>query len=233
MRVLLAAFVLTVLIGLTTTPSAAQFVSFPASAAVAMPSPLTTSAEAAGIAEMVRGANGRGRRWIRRPGIVVVTSVLPFDGFKRKTYVATEDVIDPLEAARLAQDLTDGLGVLTGDRFRDFANVRFERPAAGERVPILRDGQIVVGRFHGIATALNAVGYGGRLARPDGTITSGTIMLDSEYDRTDALHRLLRLHELGHALGYNHVKSQRSIMNPTLGSEPTDFDRRVALIAFR
>jgi predicted Zn-dependent protease len=47
------------------------------------------------------------------------------------------------------------------------------------------------------------------------------------------MRRLLRIHELGHALGYNHVKSRRSIMNPTLGSEPTDFDRRAAMVAFR
>ena len=58
-------------------------------------------------------------------------------------------------------------------------------------------------------------------------------MLDSEYDRTGgAMRRLLRIHELGHALGFNHVTSRPSVMNPTLGSEPTDLDKRVALIAF-
>ena len=76
------------------------------------------------------------------------------------------------------------------------------------------------------------VGDGGRTARADGTITSGTVLLDEDSDRDAERHRLLRIHELGHALGYNHVASERSVMNPTIGAEPTPFDRRVARIAF-
>jgi len=44
--------------------------------------------------------------------------------------------------------------------------------------------------------------------------------------------RLLRTHELGHALGFNHVKSRVSIMNPRIGPEVTAFDRQVAMLAF-
>ena len=170
---------------------------------------------------------------MRRPGLVVITSVLHFEGGVRRDYAATSATISDADAAAMARDLTEGLGVLTSGAFTEFASVTFERADEGERILVMRDGQIVVGRFEGIARALKAVGYGGRLARTDGTIASGTVMLDEAYDRTDALRRLLRIHELGHALGYNHVKSQRSIMNPTLGSEPTEFDRHVALVAFR
>ena len=45
--------------------------------------------------------------------------------------------------------------------------------------------------------------------------------------------RLLRIHELGHALGYLHVTSRTSIMNPSIGPEPTDFDRAASKIAFQ
>jgi hypothetical protein len=44
---------------------------------------------------------------------------------------------------------------------------------------------------------------------------------------------LLRIHELGHALGYQHVTSRTSIMNPALGPEPSQFDREGAIIAFQ
>ena len=57
--------------------------------------------------------------------------------------------------------------------------------------------------------------------------------LDRDFDRGDARRRLLRIHELGHALGYQHVRSRTSIMNPAIGSEPTDFDRAGASIAFQ
>jgi hypothetical protein len=182
--------------------------------------------------EMLRGAAGRERRWAHRPHLIVVTSVLHFGDGIRPDYIATAETISHRDASGLADDLSGGLNVLTATAFDTFASVRYEAAAAGDRVRVLRDGVIVVARFRGIAEGLGAVGYGGRLARADGSIASGTVMLDSTYDRTDGLRRLLRLHELGHALGYNHVTSQPSIMNPILGSEPTDFDRRVALIAF-
>ena len=185
------------------------------------------------IDEMLRGPAGTERRWTRRPALVVVTSVLQFEGGVRRDYAATSERLSERDVDELVDDLSAGLSLLTGDAFDEFASVRRERAFAGAQVPVMRDGQIVVARFRNVRQALNAVGYGGRTARPDGTISSGTVMLDNEYDRTDHLRRLLRIHELGHALGYNHVKSRQSIMNPTLGSEPTDFDRRVALVAFR
>jgi hypothetical protein len=73
---------------------------------------------------------------------------------------------------------------------------------------------------------------GGAFGR-DGRIVGGSIMLDDEYDRTSGMRRLLRIHELGHALGYHHVESRISIMNPRIGAEPTVVDRDVARLAFR
>jgi hypothetical protein len=57
--------------------------------------------------------------------------------------------------------------------------------------------------------------------------------LDRDFDRNDSRRRLLRIHELGHALGWQHVTSRTSIMNPAIGPEPTDFDRAGAVIAFQ
>ena len=80
---------------------------------------------------------------------------------------------------------------------------------------------------------MKTLGFGGRRTRKDGTISAGAILLDSEFDRTSAKRRLLRTHELGHALGYNHVHARASIMNPQIGAEPNEFDRAAATIAFR
>ena len=80
---------------------------------------------------------------------------------------------------------------------------------------------------------MKTLGFGGRRTRTDGTVTAGAILLDNEFDRSDAKRRLLRTHELGHALGYNHVRSRPSIMNPEIGPEPNAFDREAAVIAFR
>jgi hypothetical protein len=193
----------------------------------------TGASDARAVEEMLHGKSGRHSRWTERPSLVVVRTVLQFEGGQRKQYAATRGELTIAESEQMAEELREGLRLLTGDTFSSFASVRFERVAPGTHVPMDRSGVIVAGRFRGVRKTLNAAGYGGRTIRADDSIASGTVILDNEYDRTDGRRRLLRYHELGHALGYNHVESQRSIMNPTLGTEPTEFDRRVAAIAFR
>jgi hypothetical protein len=59
------------------------------------------------------------------------------------------------------------------------------------------------------------------------------MFLDRDFDRDDSRRRLLRIHELGHALGYLHVRARTSVMNAVIGPEPTDFDGAAASIAFQ
>jgi len=193
---------------------------------------LTPTADARAMDEMLRGTVGRERRWMQRPNLVVVTTVMAFADGARTDFTTVDARLSDEEAKALVADLTAGLEVMSGGTFKRFGSVRFESPAAASQVRVVRNGDIVVGRFRGVRDSLKAVGYGGRTARANGTITGGTVMLDEDYDQSTQQSRLLRIHELGHALGFNHVDSLRSIMNPTIGTEPTDFDRRVARIAF-
>ena len=228
-RVVLSALLLAILGAVTSAQQQAS--SAPVLARAVTPA-TGESADARAIEEMLRGTSGRDRRWATRPHLVVLTTVMAFTEGPRTDYTATAVSLSPADVRWLVKDLTAGLALLSGGTLDAFASVRFETPDAGTAVRVVRDGEIVVARFRGVRDILDAVGYGGRTTRKDGTITSGTVMLDEEYDRGDQRRHLLRMHELGHALGYNHVESQRSIMNATLGAEPTDFDRKVARIAF-
>ena len=169
---------------------------------------------------------------MQRPNLVVVTTVMAFVDGARTDFTTVDARLSDEETKELVADLTAGLEVLSGGTFKRYGSVRFESPGVASQVRIVRNGDIVVGRFRGVRDSLKAVGYGGRTTRANGTITGGTVMLDEDYDQSTQQPRLLRMHELGHALGFNHVDSLRSIMNPTIGTEPTDFDRRVARIAF-
>ena len=100
-------------------------------------------------------------------------------------------------------------------------------PAAGDRVNVeVRNHR---GRYTGSCPR-------GHRLRPgrndDGSITGGTTFLDQAWI-VDSRRRLLRIHELGHALGYLHMTRRPSIMNPAIGPEPTEFDRAGAIIAFQ
>jgi len=138
-----------------------------------------------------------------------------------------------LRMQELVVDLTAALRVLTNNTFEQFAHVEYANVPAGSRASIVRQKQIVVGRYRGVRSLTHTLGFGGRRTRPDGTIFGAAVVLDSEFDRTSEMRRLLRTHELGHALGYNHVESRASIMNPRIGAEMTDFDRQIVRAAFQ
>lgn len=178
------------------------------------------------------GSTGGPQRWKQAPELTILISVMAYRPGGDVDYVATHETLTDAEADELMRDLTDGLALLTADRFRQFSAVTRVVVPAGTTARVSRPDQIVAGRFDGLRRSVKTLGFGGRRARKDGTIASGAILLDSEFDATSTKRRLLRTHELGHALGYNHVHSRASVMNPSLGTEPNDFDRQAALIAF-
>lgn len=182
--------------------------------------------------EMFRGT-GRLQRWTAAPALVVLGSVMQYHSIGAEEYEATSEQLTDDEVTLLVQHLTEGLSLLTGDRFVSFSSVEVERPATGTRVNTLRTGAIVVGRYRGVQSLATTIGLGRWSTRGDtAEVVGGAIYLDRHFDQSNEARRLLRIHELGHALGYRHVSKRTSIMNAALGSAPTEFDRDGAMIAF-
>ena len=183
--------------------------------------------------EMARGRNGRLQRWTSRPALVIVGTVMKFSPERADRYEAMSERLSSDDVTGLTNHLNEGLALLTGGTFSSFASVKVEWPAAGEQVAVQRTGTIVAGRYSGIESLTQAVGLGNAAEQPDGSIAGGTIWLDRDFERNEGPRRLVRIHELGHALGYGHVTVRTSVMNPSLGPAPTEFDRAAALIAFQ
>jgi hypothetical protein len=182
--------------------------------------------------EMFRTSNAQLQRWTSRPALVILAAVMDYRNTSDQTYTATGEQLTDAELEQLRAHLIEGLAFLTGNTYTSFASVEIERPAGGARVNTLRAGQIVVGRYNGVTNLAKTIGYGMWSEQPDGSIGGGAMYLDRNFDKDDNRRRLLRIHELGHALGYQHVESRISIMNPSIGPEPTEFDRGGAIIAF-
>ncbi|HXW06919.1 MAG TPA: hypothetical protein VD833_16930 [Vicinamibacterales bacterium] len=183
--------------------------------------------------EMFRKSNERLQRWTTRPGLVVLGSVMRYRSTTGSEYEAEAEQLSEEEVSEMIAHLTEGLAILTGNTFTSFASVEVERPAAGTRVDTLRANRIVAGRYNGIVTFARTIGYGQWSETSTGAIVEGALYLDRDFDSNDGRRRLLRIHELGHALGYQHVTARVSIMNPSLGPDVTDFDRHGAVIAFQ
>jgi len=187
--------------------------------------------DAASVREFLEGSTGRRDAWKTAPGLVIVTSVMDYaTGDLPSGFPATSDNLTDDEVAQLTVDLNRAFQELTGGVFERFSSINIETARAGQLLKVIRPGQIVVGRFRGVQTQTGNLGYGGRSTRK-GAINGAAVILDADFDRTSDRRHLLRTHELGHALGYHHVESRPSVMNPRVGSDLTDFDRAVVRLA--
>jgi hypothetical protein len=204
-----------------------------ASSEVTRVSVIPASFDLVAFDEMFRYDNGRLQRWTSSPALVVVASTMALTSTSAESFPASGEQMTPEEVTQLVAHMTEGLALLTGNTYTSFQSVEIERPGAGEKVTVARAGKIVVGRYTGIVSLANTIGYGRWSTLSDGTVVGGSMYLDRDFDKNDSRRRLLRIHELGHALGYQHVTSRTSIMNPAIGPDPTDFDRAGALVAFQ
>lgn len=194
---------------------------------------IASNIDLASFDQMFRASGGL-HRWTSRPALVIVRRPLIFTNASDDSFVASsEDLLAPDEEARLIEDLTGGLVDLTAGALSSFAAVAFDTPEPGARVNVKRADAIVVGRYRGLTDATTYWGYGRWSTRGE-AVAGGIILVDADFDSSGTRYRRsLRVHELGHALGCDHVTLRASVMNPDARSMPNDRDREAARIAFQ
>ena len=172
-------------------------------------------------------------RWTTAPRVIVQSRVLKFEGVNGADYPATAAEMSTPEVSALLGDLNWGLPQLTGGTFTGFAGEDRELAYVNERVSVIRNGAIVVARYEGLTAATGYWGYARWGISASGEVQSGIVMIDKDFDTSGSPYRRsLRVHELGHALGYNHVTARDSVMNSHARFEPNNADRDAARFAF-
>jgi len=173
------------------------------------------------------------RRWREAPRLIVERRPVDFAGEDMVAGTASGSPMTDVEVGSLVTDLTWALPQLSGGRFQRFAQIDLRATGDGADAHLLNDDAITVARARGLADATGFWGFARWRYEPDGTVTGGLILLDADFDAGSSPYkRALRAHELGHALGYQHVASRPSVMNISAHVEPTDFDRQACEIAF-
>jgi hypothetical protein len=193
---------------------------------------IPSSFDLAAFDQMIR-SNGLLQRWIDRPKLTIQTRVLTFTATSATESVAVDAAMTTAEADLLVEDLSWGLQQLSASTFPSFASVQRETATVGQSVPITRVGEILVARFEGLQAATGFWGFTRWATDGQGKVMGGIIMLDQGFETSNSpFRRSLRTHELGHALGYNHVTSRPSVMNSSARVEPNEFDLQAVKLAF-
>jgi hypothetical protein len=176
------------------------------------------------------------QRWTSPPPLVVITRVLQYEGNYANDPVVLSDQMPDADREGLVANLSDGFVALTDRQLGRFSSVVVESPAVGSRVNVMRTGAIVVARCKGLTAGSSYWGYGRWAAAPSGAVVGGNMMIDADFDGPASpyaqFRRCLRIHELGHALGYNHVTVRQSVMNAAARLEPNGWDLQAVHIAF-
>jgi len=172
------------------------------------------------------------RRWTENPALMVLTNVVEYDGVAYDPVVTDRRVADG--------DLTcvlDGVQraiAPMSDNVMTFRKVEVVSPPAGSRfsIPGTSEGTIVVAVAHGLAANGRAAAFGG--LRPE-VLVRGVVWISADnLPLCGATAARVYPHELGHALGYQHVMLEASVMS---GVQPTSaltaFDRDAIRIVYQ
>ncbi|MEO8480587.1 MAG: hypothetical protein ABI634_00160 [Acidobacteriota bacterium] len=184
--------------------------------------------------QMFRGNNGELHRWPSAPAVVLQRRALRFTTLTDSAYTAIAAVMPDAEAEAILTDLGWALPQLSGSVFPAFSNVQRETAAEGDSIAIARPGIVLVALADGLTASTGFAGYTRWAWNGAGDVVSAIIVIDRVFDSSASpFRRTVRAHELGHALGYNHVTAIASVMNSTATIEPNTFDLDGARIAFQ
>lgn len=182
--------------------------------------------------QMFRHSSSGLTRWTSAPGLVIERRVLQFTDVNASTYQALDETVSTAEADEIIADMRLGYDLLTAGALGPLASVATQLAGAGATVTPRQDRRIVVTRQKGLTASTGFWGYARWSTTADGEVTSGVIILDRDFETgASAFHRSLRMHELGHTLGCQHVTGITSVMNSNARTEPNTFDRQAARLA--
>ena len=161
-------------------------------------------------------------RWTKPPSLLIETSLLPEYG----STTAADTQLEAPEIDDVILRMAAALPQLTGGVYQSFRSVTRRTTSPGATVDMPLDTVTVV---HYLRPVPQVCGYAGPALDQELAVVQGRVWLDRDWLQCNPR---AAVHELGHALGYSHVESAVSIMNPAPASGPTAFDRDAAIVGF-
>jgi hypothetical protein len=172
------------------------------------------------------------RRWTADPSLIVLTNVVEYDGVAYDPLVTDRRVPDA-DFGCLVSGVQRAIAPMS-DNVMTFKKVDVVSPPAGSRfsIPGTTEGTIVVAVARGLSANGRASAFAG--IRPE-VLVRGVVWVSAEnFPLCGSTAARVYPHELGHALGYQHVTLEASVMS---GIQPTSaltgFDRDAIRIVYQ
>ena len=172
------------------------------------------------------------RRWTENPSLIVLANVVEYDGVAYDPIVTDRHVADA-DFACLLDGVQRAIAPMS-DNVMTFRAVDVVSPPAGSRfsIPGTSEGTIVVAVAHGLSANGRAATFAG--LRPE-VLVRGVVWVSADnLPLCGSTAGRVYPHELGHALGYQHVMLEASVMS---GVQPTSaltaFDRDAIRIVYQ
>jgi hypothetical protein len=172
------------------------------------------------------------RRWTTNPSLIVLRNVVEYDGVNYVPLV-TDRQVSEADFNCMLDGVQHAIAPMS-DSTLTFKKVDVVSPLVGSRfsIPGTAEGTIVVATARGVLANGRASAFGG--AQPD-VLVRGVVWITADnLSLCGSTAARVFPHELGHALGYQHVTLEPSVMS---GIDPTSaltpFDREALRIIYQ
>jgi hypothetical protein len=172
------------------------------------------------------------RRWIMNPSLVVLRNVVEYDGVNYVPLVTDRQVSEG-DFKCMVDGVQSAIAPMS-DSTLTFKKVDVVSPLVGSRfsIPSTAEGTIVLAAARGVQANGRASAFAGD--QPD-VLVRGVVWITADnLSLCGSTAARVFPHELGHALGYQHVTLEPSVMS---GIDPTDaptaFDREALRIIYQ
>ena len=172
------------------------------------------------------------RRWTQDPSLIVLTNVVEYDGVAY-TPLVTDRRVPEADFGCLLDGVQGAIAPMS-DNVMTFKKIDVMSPPAGSRfsIPGTTEGTIVLAVARGLSANGRASAFAG--IQPE-VLVRGVVWVSADnLPLCGSTAARVYPHELGHALGYQHVTLEASVMS---GIQPTSaltaFDRDAIRIVYQ